>query len=116
MAFEPVAFFRELLKSNGSILDFIHSDFAVVNEVLARHYGIQGVSGNHFRRVPIDLNQRRGGVPPVRIGFQQRAGAAQVIIGQRVLVRTEREKVAVPGMQAGHAAFALTDAVEVTYQ
>lgn len=62
MAFEPVAFFRELLKSNGSVLDFIHSDFAVVNEELARHYGIQGVSGNHFRRVPIDLNQRRGGV------------------------------------------------------
>ena len=62
MSFEPVAFFQEILNSNRSILDFIHSDFTVVNEVLAQHYGIQGVSGNQFRRVSLDLNQRRGGV------------------------------------------------------
>ncbi|HBV62049.1 MAG TPA: hypothetical protein DEF45_03405, partial [Rhodopirellula sp.] len=62
MSLEPVAFFQEILKSNGSVLDFIHSDFTVVNEVLARHYGIQEVSGNQFRKVALDLNQRRGGV------------------------------------------------------
>ncbi len=62
MSLEPVAFFQEILKSNGSVLDFIHSDFTVVNEVLARHYGIQEVSGNQFRRVSLDLSQRRGGV------------------------------------------------------
>ena len=62
MSLEPVAFFQEILKSNGSVLDFIHSDFTVVNEVLARHYGIQEVYGNQFRRVALDLSQRRGGV------------------------------------------------------
>ncbi len=62
MSLEPIAFFQAILKSNGSVLDFIHSDFTVVNEVLARHYGIQEVSGNQFRKVKLDLNQRRGGV------------------------------------------------------
>ena len=59
---EPVAFFQEVLKTNGSVLEFIHSDFTVVNEVLARHYGIEGVSGNQFQRVALELEQRRGGV------------------------------------------------------
>ena len=62
MSLEPVAFFQEILESNGSVLDFIHSDYTVVNEVLARHYGIKDVSGNQFRRVSLDLGQRRGGV------------------------------------------------------
>ena len=62
MSHEPVAFFQEVLKSNSSVLDFIHADFTVVNEVLARHYGIQGVSGNQFKRVTLDSNHRRGGV------------------------------------------------------
>ena len=62
MSLEPVAFFQEMLNSNGSILDFIHSDFTVVNEILARHYGIKNVFGNQFRKVTLDLDQRRGGV------------------------------------------------------
>ena len=62
MSLEPVAFFQEILESNGSVLDFIHSNYTVVNEVLARHYGIKDVSGNQFRRVSLDLGQRRGGV------------------------------------------------------
>ena len=54
MVREPVEFFRELLRTDGSALDFIHSDFAMVNERLAAHYGIGDVTGNHFRRVELD--------------------------------------------------------------
>jgi len=59
---EPIAFFDELLRHNHSIVNFIHSDFAVVNERLAAHYGIPKVYGPHFRKVPIAPQMNRGGL------------------------------------------------------
>ena len=59
---EPVAFFEEVLRQNHSVMDFIHSDFAMVNERLAAHFGIRDVHGPHFRRVPVDPAQHRGGL------------------------------------------------------
>lgn len=59
---EPIAFFEEAIKNNRSVMDFIHSDYAMVNERLAAHYGIAGVRGPHFRRVPISSQAHRGGL------------------------------------------------------
>lgn len=59
---EPIAFFEEVLNHNHSIMDFIHSDYAVVNERLAAHYGIPKVYGPHFRNVPITPQMNRGGL------------------------------------------------------
>ena len=59
---EPVAFFSEVLAKNGSVMDFIHSDYAVVNERLAAHYGFSDVFGPQFRRVSIEPNANRGGI------------------------------------------------------
>ncbi len=59
---EPIAFFDEVLAQNGNVLDFIHSDYVVINERLARHYHIEGVSGPEFRRVPVDAAANRGGI------------------------------------------------------
>ncbi|MGE0609138.1 MAG: DUF1592 domain-containing protein, partial [Pirellulales bacterium] len=59
---EPIAFFDEVLKQNSSVLDFIHADYALVNERLAGHYGIAGVYGPHFRRVSITPEANRGGI------------------------------------------------------
>ena len=59
---EPIAFFEEVLKQNRSIMDFIHSDYAVVNEKLAAHYGIAKIYGPHFRKVPITAQTNRGGI------------------------------------------------------
>ena len=42
--------------------DFLDSDFLVINERLAKHYGIDGVEGDNFRRVPAPADDRRGGV------------------------------------------------------
>lgn len=60
MQSEPIAFFQDVLQRNGSVLDFIHADYTLVNERLARHYGLNDVYGNHFRRVKLD--SRRGGL------------------------------------------------------
>jgi hypothetical protein len=58
---EPSEFFGELVARNESVLNFLDSDFAVVNEELARFYGIPGVQGDRFRRVPLK-DRTRGGV------------------------------------------------------
>ncbi len=57
MKTETLLFFEAILRENLSLLDFIDADFTFVNEPLARHYGIEGVKGEEFRRVPL------GGVP-----------------------------------------------------
>lgn len=59
---EPVAFFDEVLKQNHSIMDFIHSDYAVVNERLAAHYRIPKVYGPDFRKVSVTPQMNRGGL------------------------------------------------------
>jgi hypothetical protein len=59
---EPLEFFKEVLKQDLPVTNFLDSNFLVVNERLARHYGIDGVEGEQFRRVPAPADDRRGGV------------------------------------------------------
>jgi len=59
---EPLEFFTEVLRQDLSLLNFISSDFLVVNERLAKHYGVAGVEGDGFRRVAAPADGRRGGV------------------------------------------------------
>ena len=59
---EPHAFFDHILRNNRSIMDFLQSDYLVINEPLARHYDIPGVSGQEFRKVPIAPGVKRGGL------------------------------------------------------
>ncbi|MFN9217047.1 MAG: DUF1592 domain-containing protein [Planctomyces sp.] len=59
---EPGHYFREVLVSNSSVLDFVHSDYAVVDPRLARHYGLPQQSGTGFRRVSLPLELGRGGL------------------------------------------------------
>ena len=57
---EPGQYFREVLVSNSSVLDFVHSDYAVVDPRLARHYGLPQQSGTGFRRVSLPAELGRG--------------------------------------------------------
>ena len=59
---EPLQFFAEVLRHDLPISSFLDSDFVVVNERLARHYGIDGVVGEDYRRVAIRPEHHRGGV------------------------------------------------------
>src|SRR5690606_23460692 len=43
-----------------SVMDLLTADYTFVNERLARHYGIPGIYGSHFRRVPAPSEERRG--------------------------------------------------------
>lgn len=57
---ETVEFFRYLLHSNLPATLMLQADFTLVNEPLARHYGLPHVLGKDFRRVP--LGSQRGGL------------------------------------------------------
>ena len=57
---ETELFFHNLVHEDKSFLELFSADYTFVNERLARHYGIPGVSGNHFRRVDYLNDQRRG--------------------------------------------------------
>lgn len=59
---ETSSFFEEVLKNDRSLLEFVDSDWTMLNERLARHYGIPGVSGNAFRKVTLPPGSHRGGV------------------------------------------------------
>jgi hypothetical protein len=59
---EPFEFFNELLRADLSALNLLDSQFLVINERLARHYGIDDVQGESFRRVALKPEHRRGGV------------------------------------------------------
>jgi len=58
---ESTNFFSHLIRENGSIYDLIDSDYSFLNERLAKFYGIQGVTGNEFRKVSLN-DPNRGGV------------------------------------------------------
>ena len=60
MRTETELFFAEIVREDRSILDFLDGRFTYLNERLARHYGISGVTGREFRRVELDGTQRSG--------------------------------------------------------
>jgi len=62
MVRETELFFDELLRRDLSVQNFIHSDFTLLNERLAEHYGIAGVRGQEFQKVSLPANSHRGGV------------------------------------------------------
>jgi hypothetical protein len=57
---ETEMFLDAQLKENHSILDLLTSDETFLNEQLARHYGISGIYGTHFRRVKLTDENRFG--------------------------------------------------------
>ena len=62
MARETEMFFAHVVRDNRSVLDFIAADYTFLNQRLARHYGIPGVSGTAFRKVALDPAWHRGGL------------------------------------------------------
>ena len=51
---------ESVIREDRSVLDLLTADYTFVNERLARHYGVGGVYGSQFRRVPVRDDARRG--------------------------------------------------------
>jgi hypothetical protein len=62
MVKETHLFFEHVLREDLPLTNFTTSDFTFLNERLAKHYGIPGVSGLHMRKVNLPKGSHRGGV------------------------------------------------------
>ncbi|MEO8256655.1 MAG: DUF1592 domain-containing protein [Acidobacteriota bacterium] len=57
---ETELFLGSIVREDRNVLDLFTADYTFVNERLARHYGLRGIYGSHFRRVHVDNVARRG--------------------------------------------------------
>jgi hypothetical protein len=57
---ETEMFISSVLLEDHSIMDLITADHTFLNDRLARHYGIQGITGPQFRRVTLEDKNRFG--------------------------------------------------------
>ena len=57
---ETELFFESQVREDRSVLDLLRADYTFLNARLAEHYGIEGVHGSHFRRVPLADPARSG--------------------------------------------------------
>src|SRR5205823_2413045 len=59
---EVIRFFDAIVREDRSLLEVLDSDSTFLNERLAKLYGVEGVTGDNFRRVKLAPDTHRGGV------------------------------------------------------
>ena len=62
MVGETRAFFAAMLRDDLSVTNIIQSDFAMLNDIMARRYGLPTVSGSAMRPVALPPGSHRGGI------------------------------------------------------
>jgi hypothetical protein len=62
MVEEGRALFRTILQEDKNVLDLVDPNYMVINERLARFYGIKDVDGDHFQSISLPDGHPRGGV------------------------------------------------------
>jgi cytochrome c553 len=60
MKTETRLFFEYMLRENRPVPEFLDAKYTFLNERLAKHYGIEGVTGADFRRVELTTPERGG--------------------------------------------------------
>ena len=74
---ETVQFFEDMFRNDGSILALLDADYTFLNEALAKHYGIGGVTGPAWRRVGGVRQKGRGGVLGMATVLASQSGASR---------------------------------------
>jgi len=59
---ETELFVSSIVREDRSVLDLLSADYTFVNERVARHYGLNGIKGAHFRRVQYPPGSARRGL------------------------------------------------------
>lgn len=95
---EAVRFFNHLFRDDRSLLELIDSRETMVNERLARIYGLQGVHGEEFRLVRLDDPNRGGlvGMPAVHAMNAYPLRTSPVLRGRWILESLLGERVPPP--------------------
>lgn len=74
---ESIRFFQDLFQSDRPVTDILEADYTFLNESLAKHYGIPGVSGPEWRRVAGVRKYGRGGILGLASVQAKQAGASR---------------------------------------
>ncbi|MBN9121496.1 MAG: DUF1592 domain-containing protein, partial [Planctomycetes bacterium] len=74
---EAVLFFLDLFQSDRAVTSVLDADHTFLNEQLARHYGIPGVTGPHWRKVDGVKKFGRGGVLGMASVQAKQSGASR---------------------------------------
>jgi hypothetical protein len=74
---ESIRFFTDFFQSNRSVLSIVNADYSFLNEPLAKHYGIPGVTGEEWRRVEGMQKFSRGGILSQGAVLARQSGASR---------------------------------------
>ncbi len=74
---ESIRFFQDLFQNDRAVDDLLDADYTFLNESLAKHYGIPGVSGPEWRRVGGVKKYGRGGILGFASVQAKQAGASR---------------------------------------
>ena len=74
---ETVRFFEDMFRNDGSILDLLNADHTFLNQSLAKHYGIAGITGPEWRRVNQVRRRGRGGILGMSSLLASQSGASR---------------------------------------
>jgi hypothetical protein len=113
---ETIRFFADFFSNDRSILDLLNAGHTFLNEPLAKHYGIPGVTGEQWRRVDGVQQYGRGGILGQSAVLAKQSGASrtspilrgnwimEVLLGER----SPRPPKDVPQLPADEATETLT--------
>lgn len=120
---ESIQFFTDLFQRNGSVLDVLDADYTFLNEDLAKHYDIPGVTGPEWRRVDGIKKFARGGILGQSTTLAKQSGASrtspilrgnwisEVLLGER-LPRPPKGVPQLPDDEAATAGLTVRQLVE----
>lgn len=74
---ESILFFTDFFQRDRSVLDILAADHTFVNDALARHYGIDGIKGNDWRRIDGVRKLGRGGILGQATTLSAQSGASR---------------------------------------
>ena len=63
MQMQAVEVFKEMIRNDLPLKNLLKTDWTMLNQRLAKHYGIKGVSGDHFQKIQLpDSHLYRGSI------------------------------------------------------
>ena len=104
---ESILFFQDLFQSDRPVTQILDADYTFLNETLAKHYGIPGVTGPQWRRVEGVRKYGRGGILGLASVQAKQSGASRtspVLRGNWVVETLLGEKLPRPPANVPQAA------------
>ena len=120
---ESVRLLSDLFQNDGSILSLLDADHTFLNEPLARHYSIPGVTGPDWRKIEGVKQHGRGGILALSTTLAKQSGASrtspvlrgnwvsEVLLGER-LPRPPKDVPRLPDDEAATEGLTVRELVE----